>query len=57
VVNVTMMTSAQQDGELIADLAVKGVALRKVKMVRVGPSSAADEARVAGDNCDTLADC
>jgi hypothetical protein len=53
-VDLAMMSSAQRNGELIADLAPEGSALRKAEVVSIHGSSAADQAGVADDRLNVL---
>ena len=50
-----MMSSAQGNGELVADLAADCAALGKSQMVGVRRPSAADQARMFGDKRDVFA--
>ena len=43
-VNLTMMTSAERDGEFVADFETQGSGLRKPQVMRVARLPAADEA-------------
>ena len=43
-VNLTMMTSAERDGELIADFETQGSGLRKPQVMRIARLPAADQA-------------
>jgi hypothetical protein len=52
---LTMMSAAQRDGELIADLASERAALREAQMVRVRRLPAANEARLRGHISDVVA--
>ena len=54
-VNLTVMTAAKRDGELVADLTPQGPRLRKPKMMGVRRLSSADQARTPSDIFDVLA--
>ena len=47
-VNLTMMSTAERHGELIADFKTQGSGLRKPKVMRIGRLTAADEAGLRG---------
>ena len=53
-VDLAMVSSAQRNGELIADLAPEGSALGKTKVVSIHGSSAADQAGVPDDRLNVL---
>ena len=46
--NLAMVSPAQRDGELVADLAAEGLQLRKPEVMCVRGLSAADQARLFG---------
>jgi hypothetical protein len=50
-----MVSTAQRDDELVADLAAKSLALGEAKMMRVGRAATADQAWLLGDMADMLA--
>jgi hypothetical protein len=54
-VKLAMMTAAQRDGELVADLAAKCTTLREAKVVRIAGLSSADKTRLPSDMPDVLA--
>ena len=43
-VNLTMMTSAERDGEFVADFEAQGSGLRKPQVMRIARFAAADQA-------------
>ena len=43
-VNLTMMTSAERDGEFVTDFETQGSGLRKPQVMRIGRLPAADQA-------------
>jgi hypothetical protein len=49
-----MVSSTQRDGELIADLAPKGLKLRKPEVVSVRGLASADQTRLLGDESDMI---
>jgi len=53
-VDLAMVSSAQRNGELIADLAPEGSALGKAEVVSIHGSSAADQAGVPDDRLNVL---
>ena len=50
-----MVTSAQRDGELVADLSPEGAALHEAEVVGVCGLSSADQAGVGRDKLDMIA--
>ena len=52
--NLTMMSSTQRHGELIAYLAAKGAVLGEAQMMRIRWSSSANETRLLGDKLDMV---
>ena len=53
--NVAVMTAAERDGELVADLAAEGAALCEAQVVGVAGLAPADQARLLGDMPDVIA--
>jgi hypothetical protein len=53
-VNLTMVAAAERHGELIADLAAEGAALGEAKVVWIAGHTAADQARLLGNEADVL---
>ena len=49
VMDLAMMSAAQRDRELVADLAAKGWRLRKLQVVSVSGNPTADQARELGN--------
>ena len=52
--DLPMMSSAQRDCELVADLAAKGWRLCKLQVVSVGGPTATNQTRLFGDRFDML---
>ena len=55
VVDLAVMAAAQRDGELVADLAPEGAALREAQVMGIGRSAAADQAGLLGHIFDVVA--
>lgn len=55
VMDFAMMSAAQRDRELVADLAAKGRRLREPQMVSIGRTPTAHEAGLLGNRFDVLA--
>jgi hypothetical protein len=54
-VDLAVMAATQGNGELIADLAAKGPALAKAKMMGIAGLATANQTRMLGDGLDVLA--
>src|SRR5579862_992310 len=54
-VDLAVVSAAERDGELVADLAAKRAALGEAQMVGVAGLAAADQAGLPGDEADVIA--
>ena len=54
-VDLAMMSSAERDDKLVADLAPQSPALRKAQMMRIGWAPTANQARLLGHIADVVA--